>query len=77
VDSDIYNLQTMEPYSLAALHSAFTTVATHLVLYLPRNSDVKQLVKYAGKDHKLIATQYCMRGASKALCVYFGEFALD
>jgi trimethylguanosine synthase len=65
----------MEPYSLAHLHSSFTYFGSDFVLYLPRTADLRQVAKYAetgGK--KLKVMHYCMHGASKALCVFFGDF---
>ena len=67
----------MQPYPLEKLYTSFSKLTEHVVLYLPRTSDLRQLAKYATEDEKLEVTHYCMRGASKALCVYFGEFGLD
>lgn len=73
----------MEPYSLEHLVTAFTRAkTTHQVLYLPRNSDLRQVAKYAtsagsGSDDapedKLKVIHYCMYGASKALCIFLGD----
>ena len=67
----------MEPYPLDKLYTAFSTVASEVALYLPRTSDLRQLAKNAEKGKRLKVTQYCMHGASKALCVYYGNFELD
>lgn len=64
----------MQPYPLAELYTAFSALTNHVVLYLPRTSDLKQLAKYAKENDRLEVTHYCMHGASKALCVFFGEF---
>ena len=67
----------MEPYPIEKLCSAFSGLTRNVVLYLPRTSDLQQLAEHANGDEKLKVTHYCMHGASKALCVYFGDFALD
>lgn len=67
----------MQPYPLDELHATFSKLTNHVVLYLPRTSDLKQLAKHAKEDEKLEVTHYCMHGASKALCVFFGEFGVD
>lgn len=74
-DWDIFDLSYMEPYNLKVLYDAFS-VSSEVVLYLPRTSDVQQLAKYAKQDEKLPVTHYCMKGASKALCVFYGSFQL-
>lgn len=67
----------MQPYSFLDLHSAFKAVSDHQVLYLPRTSDLRQIAKHAPDDEKLKVMHYCMLGASKALCVFFGNFHLE
>lgn len=67
----------MQPYGIKALYDPFSAIATHVVLFLPRTSDLKQIAKYGDKNEKLRVIHYCMYGASKALCVFYGEFALD
>ena len=67
----------MQPYSIDKLYTAFYGLTKYVVLYLPRTSDLGQLAKQAKKDEKLEVTHYCMHGASKALCVYFGDFDGD
>jgi len=68
-------LTVMGPYTLPCLHKSFTAISSDVVLYLPRTSDLRQLARYAKQGEKLKVTHYCMHGASKALCVYFGCFA--
>jgi len=75
-------LTTMQPYGLQTLFDSFSKVTKEIVLYLPRTSDLNQLAQLAddeGKelpdDQKLQVVQYCMKGASKALCVYYGQFS--
>jgi trimethylguanosine synthase len=77
----IYDLTTMQPYGLQTLWDAFTKVTKEVVLYLPRTSDLNQLAQLVGKEgeqlkdeDKVQVTHYCMKGASKALCVYYGKF---
>ena len=67
----------MQPYSLEKLYASFSSFADELVLFLPRTSDLRQLAKHAKDDEKVKVTHYCMHGASKGLCVFFGNFELD
>lgn len=73
----MFDLDLMQPYSLKALYEPFSAIATHVVLFLPRTSDLKQIAKYGDQTKKLRVEHYCMYGASKALCVFYGEFAME
>lgn len=70
----VFNLRTMEPYSLATLYNEYSTFSEHMVLYLPRTSDVRQLAKLVPDGQKVAVMHYCMEGASKALCIFYGGF---
>ncbi|KAF2665125.1 putative RNA methylase family protein [Microthyrium microscopicum] len=74
-DTTIFDLKKMEPYSIEHIYSNFAKVTKDIVLYLPRNSNLNQLVKYASADREMPIIHYCMKGASKALCAYVGEFS--
>jgi trimethylguanosine synthase len=76
-DYEVYDLSVMQPYPLEQLYSTFSTLSNEVVLYLPRTSDLRQLAKQAKDDQEVKVTHYCMHGASKALCAYFGDFAVD
>lgn len=76
-DYEVFDLDLMQPYSLKALYEPFAAIATHVVLFLPRTSDLKQIAKYGDQTKKLRVEHYCMYGASKALCVFYGEFAME
>ena len=76
-DYEVFDLDLMQPYSLKALYEPFSATATHVVLFLPRTSDLKQIAKYGDQTKKLRVMHYCMYGASKALCVFYGEFAME
>ena len=73
-DYEVFDLAFMGPYTLPFLYTSFSAITPDVVLYLPRTSDLRQLAKYAKPDEKLKVRHYCMHGASKALCVYFGSF---
>lgn len=64
----------MEPYSLETLYREYSLFSPHMVLYLPRTSDVRQLVKFVPDGRKSAVMHYCMEGASKALCIFYGDF---
>ncbi|KAF2813659.1 putative RNA methylase family protein [Mytilinidion resinicola] len=73
-EDNVFNLKTMEPYNLDTIYTAFAKVTKDIVLYLPRTSNLNQLVKYTTEGKKLEVAHYCLKGASKAICVYFGDF---
>jgi trimethylguanosine synthase len=64
----IFNLATMQPYSLKQLHD-MCRFMDH-ALFLPRTSDLRQIAKVAPPGKKIEVVQYCMEGASKALVAY-------
>lgn len=66
----------MQPYSLEHIYSRFAKMTKNIVLYLPRTSDLNQIADCMddngdGKHH---VVHYCTKGASRALCVYFGQW---
>lgn len=73
----MFDLVQMQPYPLDDLYTAFSKLTNHVVLYLPRTSDLKQLAKHVKDDEQVEVTHYCMHGASKALCVFFGDFEVE
>ena len=74
-DWEVFDLELMEPYGLSHLCDSLFKFKTETILYLPRTSDLRQLAKLGAKgDEKLKIVHYCVRGASKALCVFYGEF---
>ncbi|SLM35985.1 rna methylase family [Lasallia pustulata] len=72
----VFNLSNMQPYSLSDILHPFQRLIGDVVLYLPRTSDLRQLATFAVNDQKVTVIHYCMEGASKALCAYFGGFQL-
>ncbi|KAJ5832914.1 RNA cap guanine-N2 methyltransferase [Penicillium riverlandense] len=70
----VFNLRTMEPYSLQKLYNEYSAFTKHVVLYLPRTSDVRQLAKTVPDNSQTTVMHYCMEGASKALCIFYGDF---
>ncbi|KAK2742277.1 hypothetical protein FQN55_007946 [Onygenales sp. PD_40] len=71
---EIFDLSTMQPYSLNALYSVFSAFTKHMVLFLPRTSDLRQLASIVEDGQKSYVVHYCMDGASKALCIFTGDF---
>jgi hypothetical protein len=61
----IFNLTTMQPYSIERLYTAFSKVTEDVVLYLPRTSNLNHLAKCGKEGKKFQAVHYCMNGASK------------
>jgi len=76
-DQETFNLDTMEPYSLDVMYKAFSTASSNICLFLPRTSDLLQLVRYADTNKKLKVRHYCANLNSKALCVYYGDFEFE
>ncbi|KAL5121096.1 putative diacylglycerol O-acyltransferase tgs1 [Pleosporales sp. CAS-2024a] len=74
---DVFDLSHMQPYPLDTLYKSFTKYTTEVVLYLPRNSDLNQIARYAKDGKMLEVAHYAIMGASKALCVYFGDFKFE
>ncbi|KAL8685675.1 MAG: hypothetical protein Q9224_005723 [Gallowayella concinna] len=68
----VFDLTTMQPYSLHQLLNAFQESCTGIALFLPRTSDLQQLATANRSSNKVEAVHYCMEGASKGMCVYFG-----
>ncbi|KAF2085336.1 putative RNA methylase family protein [Saccharata proteae CBS 121410] len=73
-DDEVFDLKTMQPYGLGELYRCYERISKEIVLFLPRTSDLNQLAKYAGEEGGLQVAHYCMHGASKALCAYYGNF---
>ncbi|KIN04826.1 hypothetical protein OIDMADRAFT_116016 [Oidiodendron maius Zn] len=65
---EVFNLNTMYPYSLKTIHDPCRHMDS--ALYLPRTSDLRQLAKLPPAGKKVEVVQYCMEGASKALVAY-------
>lgn len=70
----IFNLETMQPYSLRHIFSEFSTINQYLVLYLPRTSDLRQISDCVEKGKKGQVVHYCTKANSRALCAYLGDF---
>ncbi|KAF2144606.1 uncharacterized protein K452DRAFT_325140 [Aplosporella prunicola CBS 121167] len=75
-DDQIFNVETMQPYGLKQLYNAYSKVSKEVALYLPRTSNLNQLAKYVPDDQKIQVAHYCIDGASKALCAYYGNFGV-
>ncbi|CAO1597348.1 MAG: hypothetical protein LQ349_006306 [Xanthoria aureola] len=71
----VFNLESMDPYSLDELLDSFQQFTQEVVLFLPRTSDLRQLASANHSLGRVKAIHYCMQGASKGICAYFGLFA--
>lgn len=65
---NIFDLSTMQPYSVQYIHEACKTM--DMALYLPRTSDIRQITELLTEEKKVEIVHYCMEGASKALVAY-------
>ena len=77
--TDVFDLNSMEPYGVTKLYEDYTAYSRDVVLYLPRTSDLNELALYAKRhqhspEKRLQVAHYCMRGASKAMCAFLGDF---
>jgi len=72
--ADVFDLNTLEPYSLGDL-SYYCQEMPH-ALYLPRTSDIRQIAELVPGDGNINVRQYCLRGASKAMVTYVPEKAV-
>jgi trimethylguanosine synthase len=73
VSDQVFNLNTMDPYSLEQIYAACREMDS--ALYLPRSSDLRQIAKLVPEGKKVEVVQYCMYGASKALVAYIPAVA--
>lgn len=73
-DSEVFDMETMQPYTMRDLYMPYSSFTPDFVLYLPRSADLNQVARYAKESEQLQVVHYCMRGASKAICVFFGAF---
>ncbi|KAJ5557513.1 RNA cap guanine-N2 methyltransferase [Penicillium frequentans] len=73
---EVFNLRTMEPYSLTTLYKEYAAFTKHMALYLPRTSDVQQMANYVPDGRQAMVIHYCVEGHSKALCVFYGDFTI-
>ncbi|KAI9832833.1 MAG: hypothetical protein M1826_000999 [Phylliscum demangeonii] len=71
----IFDLATMCPYSLEQIYGCLRELSDHVVLYLPRSSDLRQLARLVPDEQKIRVVHYCLYRASKALCAYLGRFS--
>lgn len=69
----IFDLSNMEPYSLQRLLETFRSITDDISLFLPRSSDVRQIAAQRKDASTVPVVHYCMRGASKGICAYFGQ----
>lgn len=67
----------MEPYSISDILNPLLNLTDDLVLYLPRTSDVRQIVSHLGDKSKIIVMHYCMEGASKVSELHSNLKAFD
>lgn len=77
---DVFDLASMQPYNLEKLYKSFTTYTDEVVLYLPRNSDLNQIARYAKDEKKkLEVAHYAIMGASKVrnMSVEWEEYMAD
>jgi trimethylguanosine synthase len=65
----------MQPYNLDTLFTTFSKVTKDIIMFLPRTSDMNQIVKYNDREDKMQVMHYCFDGASRALCAYYGSFS--
>ncbi|KAF2228155.1 RNA cap guanine-N2 methyltransferase-domain-containing protein [Elsinoe ampelina] len=81
---EVFGVERMEPYGLGEL-VGLRGSGGRVVLFLPRTSDLNEVARWWERVKreeggegvgigKVRVVHYCMHGASKALCVYFGDF---
>lgn len=69
----MFDLNLM-PYSLDYMYERFSTVTRHMILYLPRTSDLNQIARVVEGTEKAQVVHYCIHENSKALCAYLGTW---
>lgn len=63
----------MQPYPLQDF-IFFTKLASHVILFLPRNSDLRQIAQLAKEGEVLDVVHYCIGGHSNGLVVWIGDY---
>ncbi|RMD44013.1 hypothetical protein DV735_g1134, partial [Chaetothyriales sp. CBS 134920] len=53
---DIFDLDTMLPYSIGDIFTRLSTFARYMALYLPRNSNLEQIARYVDDEEKAQTT---------------------
>ena len=71
--AEVFDLTTMEPYTLDKLNGQLGSATSTLALYLPRTSDLRQLARMVKSGEKAAVIHYCTDGGSRALCAYLGS----
>ncbi|KAL6247342.1 putative diacylglycerol O-acyltransferase tgs1 [Rhinocladiella similis] len=74
-NAEIFDLESMEPYTFSHLYKSFRKVTSDIVLYLPRTSDLRQAANVVQEDKKVQVVHYCTNGTSRALCTYLGNWS--
>jgi trimethylguanosine synthase len=74
-DTDIFDLESMQPYTFSRLYDSFRKITPNMVLYLPRTSDLRQIARRVEGSQQTQIVHYCTAGTSRALCVYLGDWA--
>ncbi|KAL7270102.1 putative diacylglycerol O-acyltransferase tgs1 [Rhizina undulata] len=74
-DSEVFDLEMMEPYSGSFIFEQASRVSHNLALYIPRTSDLNQVAKLVPDGQKIQVIHYCTKRKSKALTAYFGELS--
>jgi hypothetical protein len=67
MNTEVFDLSTMDPYNLEKIMTEFRKVTNEIVLYLPRTSNMNQIADFAdvAEGDKIPVMHYCMNGASK------------
>lgn len=70
---NVFDLDLM-PYSMDYLYRRFSEITKHIILYLPRTSDLNQIAQAVEEGEKAQVVHYCIHENSKALCAYLGAW---
>lgn len=73
--ANVYTLETLAPLPGKELMSLSRQLTPHVALYVPRNTDLKELGELVNDGEKAEVEEERMNGKVKALTVYFGELA--
>lgn len=66
----VFDLSSMQPYSIDDLLNPLLDLVSDVILYLPRTSDLRQLAARVEEDKKVTVIHYCMEGASKVHLIF-------
>ncbi|KAJ1919489.1 RNA methylase protein [Mycoemilia scoparia] len=77
IDSSTYSLDMMLPRPGKDIFEVATGISQNICLFLPRNSNPKEIIELAGSGGHCEIEQNYYRGKLKSITAYYGDLATD